>query len=316
DNLNYPFVLLAQQLGAMGYKTATLDMDEINTFNAIVFIEFPGLQNAYFKKALKSGKDLYLITLESPLIKPDNYQKKNHSYFKKIFTWDDTLVDNITYFKINYSHHIPAALSFNSDSSKKLCVLIAGNKSSPHSLQLYSERIKAIRWFEQNHPEDFDLYGKGWDRHNFQGKFLGINIARLNRLTFLTKALRPYYPSYKGSINSKKETHSKYRFSICYENARDIPGYITEKIFDCFLAGCVPVYWGAPNITDHIPANTFIDRRNFPSYEALYSYLKNMPTAEYQGYLDGIKGFLASQQAYPFSAEYFTDTIIKNIVHE
>ena len=48
-------------------------------------------------------------------------------------------------------------------------------------------------------------------------------------------------------------------FAICYENARDIPGYITEKIFDCFFAGCVPIYWGgAPNVTDHIPANTFI----------------------------------------------------------
>ena len=35
--------------------------------------------------------------------------------------------------------------------------------------------------------------------------------------------------------------------------AREIPGYITEKIFDCFLARSVPVYWGPGNIADHVP---------------------------------------------------------------
>ena len=146
---------------------------------------------------------------------------------------------------------------------KKLCTLIASNKSASHPLELYTERIKAIRWFENNHPEDFDLYGKGWDKHNFQGKFLGINLARLNRLKFLTKLLRPDYPSYKGEVKSKKKTYEKYKFSICYENVRDFKGYITEKIFDCFFGGCIPVYWGAQNITDHIPQNTFINKKKF-----------------------------------------------------
>jgi hypothetical protein len=61
----------------------------------------------------------------------------------------------------------------------------------------------------------------------------------------------------------------KYKFSICYENARDTPGYITEKIFDCFFAGCVPIYWGANNITDHIPKECFIDKRDFEDYKVL-----------------------------------------------
>jgi hypothetical protein len=48
------------------------------------------------------------------------------------------------------------------------------------------------------------------------------------------------YLSYKGKIDSKKDTLEKYKFSICYENARDTPGYITEKIFDCFFAANSP----------------------------------------------------------------------------
>jgi hypothetical protein len=186
--------------------------------------------------------------------------------------------------------------------------MIVANKFKFHPLELYTERIKAIRWFEINHPEDFDLYGIGWDRHYFKGV-----LAKLNRFDALTKLLKPKYPSYKGRIKSKKVLQ-KYKFAICYENARDIPGYITEKIFDCFFAGCVPVYWGASNITEHIPDNTFIDKRNFRTYDKLYSYLKNMSDKKYMNYLDAIKSFIKSDKIYPFNAEYFAESIVNEIV--
>jgi len=179
-----------------------------------------------------------------------------------------------------------------------------------HPLELYSERINAIRWFEQYHPEEFDLYGIGWDKYVFKGSKI---IRGLNRIKPLTRLLAPKYPSYKGSIESKAQVLKDYKFAICYENARDIPGYITEKIFDCFFAGCVPVYWGAPNVTDFIPASTFIDKRNFKSYEELYRYIKTMPTAEYERYLDAIEKFVKSDAMYLFSAEYFAEKITAEI---
>jgi len=314
DDLMYPFFYLGQQLEKMGHKVGTIDMDDIKKFDAIVFIEFPGFKNTYFKKIVKNNfKNLYLILLESPIVKPDNYIKENHTYFKKIFTWADELVDNKKYFKIQYSHNIPTEFNFSLGKKEKLCTIISSNKNEHHPKELYSERIKAIRWFENNHPENFDLYGKGWDRYHFEGTFLGIKIARLNRLKFLTKLLRPYYSSYRGSIKSKKETYQKYKFAICYENTQ-YNGYITEKIFDCFLGGCVPIYLGAQNITDHIPANTFIDKRKFDTYEKLYDYIINMPEKEYLNYLNAIKNFLKNDKAYPFSAEYFANTIIKQII--
>ncbi|OGZ62655.1 MAG: hypothetical protein A3C58_03290 [Candidatus Staskawiczbacteria bacterium RIFCSPHIGHO2_02_FULL_34_10] len=314
DNLNYPFVLLAQRLKEMGHSVATLDTDDIRKFDAIIFVEFPGRSNPYFKKTIQNNfKNLYLLILESPIIKLDNYIKENHTYFKKIFTWSDELVDNKKYFKIQYSHNIPTEFNFGLEKKEKLCTIISSNKNRHHPKELYSERIKAIRWFESNHPENFDLYGNGWDRYHFEGTFLGIKIARLNRLKFLTKLLRPYYPSYRGSIKSKKETYQKYKFAVCYENTQ-ADGYVTEKIFDCFLAGCVPIYLGAHNITNHIPANTFIDKRKFDTYEKLYNYIMHMPEKEYLNYLNAIKNFLKNDKAYPFSAEYFANTIIEQII--
>jgi len=311
----YPFFYLAQKLEKLGHRAATIDTDDIKKFDAVIFLDFPTLKNTYFKRLIKLGlNNMYLVILESPLIKPDNLNHKNHKYFKKIFTWSDGMVDNKKYFKLNYSHRIPEKLDFDTSKKEKLCAMIAGNKLDHGPGELYSERIKAIRWFEKNHREDFDLFGKGWDRYNFQGKFLGINIARLNRLTFLTKLLAPNYPSYRGKVKSKNETYKKYKFSICYENAEGYPGYITEKIIDCFLAGCVPVYLGDADIKAHIPENTFVDKRKFSSYEYLYNYLKNMSDKEYSGYLEAIKSFVGSGEFYPFSAEYFAETIIREVV--
>lgn len=37
-----------------------------------------------------------------------------------------------------------------------------------------------------------------------------------------------------------------YRFNICPENS-NVYGYVTEKVFDAILAGCIPIYWGSDN---------------------------------------------------------------------
>ena len=48
-----------------------------------------------------------------------------------------------------------------------------------------------------------------------------------------------------------------FRYSVAIENSRH-DHYWTEKIADCFLAGTVPIYWGAPNIRDYFPADAMI----------------------------------------------------------
>jgi hypothetical protein len=48
-----------------------------------------------------------------------------------------------------------------------------------------------------------------------------------------------------------------YRYSVAIENSR-LDHYWTEKIADCFLAGTVPIYWGAPNIRDYFPEDAMI----------------------------------------------------------
>ena len=50
-----------------------------------------------------------------------------------------------------------------------------------------------------------------------------------------------------GGEMAKHEFLQKYKFNICFENSSD-PGYITEKYFHAKAAGCIPIYWGDPNV--------------------------------------------------------------------
>jgi hypothetical protein len=253
-------------------------------------------------------ENLYLFIFENEIIKPDNWKLENYRYFKKVFTWRDDIIDNKKIFKFFLPNKIPDVVTFEISKKTKFSCMIAGNKKNNQPGELYSERIRAINWFETNRPAFFDLYGKGWDLK--LPRFL-FPIRPL--LQPFYRAFFPHYTSYHGEITSKRGVLEQYKFSICYENVRDIPGYITEKIFDCFFAGCIPVYLGASNITDYVPQKTFIDKRKFSGYQELFDYMISLPEEDYLEYLHAIEEFIRSEKMVPFGAEYFADLIINEM---
>lgn len=308
DNLLQPWVDLKVYAQKKGIKVSTPDLIDIDMIDAFFFIDMPSLDNKYFKYAVNNDKPMYLLIVENGLINRGNFDLSNHKFFKKIFTYNDDYIDNIKYFKINYSFHLPKQINKDVSIKKKLCTVIAGNKNLKSPFELYSERIKAIRWFEKYHPDDFDLYGFGWENYPPSDFFV---IEIFNKIR--KKIIVPF-PSYKGRIKRKRDVLPKYKFSISYENAKDIPGYITEKIFDCFFSGCIPIYLGAGNIEKYIPNECFIDKRKFDNYNDLYAFISNMPKTDYLNYLDNIENFLKGDKAYPFSIDYFVETLVKEMV--
>ena len=109
---------------------------------------------------------------------------------------------------------------------------------------------------------------------------------------------------------NKWDVLPQYRFSLCYENIHDEPGWVTEKIFDCMRAGCVPIYWGTPNITDYVDADAFIDRRRFNSDSELEAYLLSITEKEYERFQEAMQDYLASGRFAKFLPPAFADTII------
>ena len=67
------------------------------------------------------------------------------------------------------------------------------------------------------------------------------------------------------------------------------------------------MYWGAPDIEQHIPKECFIDMRQFANYAELRSCLKSISPSEIQGYRESARKFLSSEQFRPFSKEVFVE---------
>lgn len=306
DNYGYFYFMLKDVFKKNGIDLSTCDINEPNKSNIILY---HGLTQEFIDYGYNKS---YLLAIESLHVDSKAFDVEYHKYFKKIFTWNDDMIDNKKYFKVNYAFDIPKTIPKQFD-GKKLCCTIAGNKSANHTDELYTKRVEFIRWFEKYYPNEFDLYGVGWDEKNF-GKSLVGKV--LNRIKPLRRLCASKFPSYKGKVESKNETMKNYKFAICYENIKDQNGYITEKIFDSFFAGCVPIYWGAKNITEHIPKECFIDKREFHSFEELYEYIKNMDEKTYMNYLDAIEEFLNSSKADPFRAETFANTIVGEILKD
>jgi len=242
-----------------------------------------------------------LFLWEPPTVMPDNWKKALSNKFEVVFTWNDRLIDHKKFFKIHWpqTNKFPTVANVPFE-EKKLLVNITGNKDSRHPRELYTARRKSIRYFEKHFPNDFDLYGVGWNRP-------------ANRWQKLFPFLVPHYASYRGTVANKWDVYPKYKFGLCYENIQGEPGYVTEKIFDCMRADCVPIYWGADNVTDYVDSGAFIDRRKFKSDQELASFLTTVTKDEYASYQKAITAYLHGDKFKQFLPEAYTETIIKGL---
>ncbi len=286
DEYGKKWIYLREDLERIGYHVKfTWDAENLDDFTALFSVTNI---NAKLLENLKSyPKDkCWLFVLEPPVYLPKIYNKSITNYFGKIFVMFDDLVNNKEYLKFYYPQPRSAVNNKIPDfANKKLCVLIAGNKKSNHTKELYSERQKVIHFFSNLPTDEFDLYGNGWEG----------------------------YKKWRGPIKKKWDVLKNYKFCICYENMKDQLGYITEKIFDCLVSGCVPVYWGASNISDYVHKECYIDRRAFRSEQELYEFLNAMDQNTYQHYLQAAKRYLASPEAKLFSIDNFIKIIKTNL---
>lgn len=288
DDCLQPTYQMRAQLGALGYTVEQVSSAKgVHPKAPLLYFDVPSSQ-AELQELIKHPHDKRILFLwEPPSVIPHNFDTRLHALFNRVYTWADDLIDNKKYFKLHYPIFRPMLSDIVPFEQKKLCTMIACNKHSRHPQELYTERRNIIDFFEQYHPEDFVLYGRGWN---------------------------PQYKTYQGSIEKKEDYLKLFKFCICYENMKGINGYVTEKIFDAMRAGCVPIYLGAPNIAQYVPSLCFIDRRNFASDKELYQYIKTMTPEMYQQYIDAIHEFLTSDQAKKFSIDHFVRTVTSMVV--
>ncbi len=68
---------------------------------------------------------------------------------------------------------------------------------------------------------------------------------------------------------------AKYKFSIAFEN-RIYLNYVTEKIYDAFVVGSIPIYRGCPEIAKFFNPEAFINCADYASFEEVIERVKQV----------------------------------------
>lgn len=83
-------------------------------------------------------------------------------------------------------------------------------------------------------------------------------------------------------------------------------------MFFALAAGTVPVYPGAPNVTDYVPKDCFVDYRDYPSLDDLVVRMKQMTqSGEWETCRERGWEFLKSPMFEPFSLDRFAETTLQ-----
>jgi len=80
-------------------------------------------------------------------------------------------------------------------------------------------------------------------------------------------------------VKDKHKFLEKYKFNIAIENGVS-PGYTTEKIYQAWAAGCIPIYWGNPEIAKEYNEEAFVNCHNFSSIDEAVKYVLELSQDE------------------------------------
>ena len=125
------------------------------------------------------------------------------------------------------------------EKTKDLCWVTTshGDKNTPEGIQITEGqrlRMQFLKKFLVKHPNKMYLYGRNL------GDYISMQDFRYcgGELTDLWDGIRDY------------------RYSIAFETSWQ-SGYFC-KLIDPILAGCMPIYWGCPDLENFLPKNSFI----------------------------------------------------------
>jgi hypothetical protein len=270
----------------------TPTLDKLSNVDYIVTVEVPHNNVELRNLGQYPPEKVIFFSFETQISNPRSHNKYYHHYYSKAFTWNDDLIDNIKYFKVRFPWMDPRPMVKDRPTfeNKKLSIFVGEPRQRVGYYANYVARTELVQFFEVQPGSDFDLYGLGWEQSNYKN-FKGLIPLIGNRR--------------ENKINVLKN----YKFDFCYENTINVNGWLSERIFEDFAAGCVPVYWGCNNVEDYIPRGCFIPRQDFKNNEELYSFLQNVKKDEYETYIKNIEQFLTTENAYRLSTRYYIEKI-------
>lgn len=128
--------------------------------------------------------------------------------------------------------------------------------SSKNFGKTYEDRKKFIKTYSNIYDNKIDIFGRGWDKNELGDNYKG--------------ELGSYHQQSETST-SKLDGLISYNYSICLENYPN-EKVTSEKITDCLLCWCMPIYSGSVDTNKYYPSDAFhlIDIKEDNIYEKVY----------------------------------------------
>jgi len=152
--------------------------------------------------------------------------------------------------RLNLNYEVDKSLLFENKVYDKSIVMVLENRPLSGSYTISGNTLYCLDRLRSVYASALPrvtVVGQGWEE-----------LARQGKVTLKTN---------QGKFKDTKRSIDYYRdstFSLIIENC-DGDGYVSEKIYDSFVAGCIPIYYG--NITERmkkiIPSDTYIDAKNY-----------------------------------------------------
>ena len=199
---------------------------------------------------------------------------------------------------------------------KQYLTLINSNKVSPVKSENYGLRRIYARLLPAN---TLNVYGDLWISsilskilHRMKVLLFTLKNGHLPNLCSIYGNLHWKFDSAKGLLEDKQVTLQSSKFSIVIENDSS---YISEKLIDVLINGCIPIYFGPRDIDLIIPRGTYLELPIIPSQ--LIQMLTNLSEGEIQKLLRNIYKFVTSQEfTKKWDKKSVFDQLAISIVHK
>ncbi len=106
---------------------------------------------------------------------------------------------------------------------------------------------------------------------NPRGQERNAFFRKLNRRTRVDSGGR-HFNNTGTRLLDKRAFLSGFRMNLAFENSRS-PGYITEKLVEALLAGCIPIYWGAPDVDRDFNPRCMINVSDFKNFDEAIDHI-------------------------------------------
>lgn len=307
-----PFVELKRQCNGAGYEIHTSDVLRPADADIVLYLEPPrGVRQVdELRRAHPSVKHV-LILIESPLHCPYMRSHRNLARFDICLTYDPSRCDgkSIRHYNLPNGDVWPEVADVDF-AARRPAVLVSTNQKYGARKQfqtimrgvregwtvdfcaiarifffeeLYSARVAVVKQFERDGGNLLDVFGPGWESS----------------------------PLCRGLLGREKlKVLDGYRFNICFENVASDCGYVSEKIFDSFMAGVVPIYLGDARICASVPDTAFIDARQFGSWSELVAFVKSCDRNRWESLRSAGREFIAGSASNPFKSGDFARKVV------